>query len=145
MGAVHPSLCYKDFNVMKICTIILISMMTLALKVLDMFTLSMGTLIFESVSQVALCTAHPASPKKHLQQSRTTNAALCLWGSTDKIFNTQPKWLAEQLETERKQIWVVGVFVDKICCLLTHFTCICRRITNIIKKTLTCCLGHSWP
>ena len=91
MGAVHPSLCYKDFNVMKICTIILISMMTLALKVLDMFTLSMGTLIFESVSQVALCTAHPASPKKHLQQSGTTNAALCLWGSTGKIFNTQPK------------------------------------------------------
>ena len=49
MGAVHSSLCNKDFKFMKICTIILITMMTLALKVLAMFTLSMSTLIFESV------------------------------------------------------------------------------------------------
>ena len=39
----------KDVKFMKIYTVILIGAMTLALKVLAMFTLSMGTLIFESV------------------------------------------------------------------------------------------------
>ena len=33
MAAVHPSLCNKDFKFITICTIILISLMTLALKV----------------------------------------------------------------------------------------------------------------
>ena len=38
--AVRPSVCNKDVKFMKICTITLITMMTLALKVLAMFTLS---------------------------------------------------------------------------------------------------------
>ena len=50
MGAVHPGLSNIDFQVMKICTITLIGMTSLALKVLAMFTLSMGTMIFESVT-----------------------------------------------------------------------------------------------
>ena len=45
----HPMLCNKDVKFMKICTIILIIVMTLALKAFAMFTLSMGTLILESV------------------------------------------------------------------------------------------------
>ena len=49
MGAEHPILGNKDVKFMKICTIILIGTMTLALKVLAMFTLSMSTLTFESV------------------------------------------------------------------------------------------------
>ena len=49
MSPVHPSLGNKDFKFMKISTIILIGMMTLALKVIAMFTLGMGILILESV------------------------------------------------------------------------------------------------
>ena len=48
-GARHPRLCNRDVRFMKVCTIILIGMMTLALKVLALFTLSMGALIFESI------------------------------------------------------------------------------------------------
>ena len=48
LGEVHPRLCNKDVKFMKICTIILICMMTLALKVLAMFTFNMGALISES-------------------------------------------------------------------------------------------------
>ena len=44
MGAGQSILGNKDFNFMKMCTIILIRAMNLALKVLTMFTLSMGTL-----------------------------------------------------------------------------------------------------
>ena len=45
MGAGHSLLGNKDVKIMKNCTIILIGcMMTLALKVLAMFTLSMGPL-----------------------------------------------------------------------------------------------------
>ena len=49
MGAVHPRLGNKGLKFMKISTIILIGMMTLALKVIAMFTLIMGTLILESI------------------------------------------------------------------------------------------------
>ena len=48
MGAGHYLLGNKDVKIMKNCTIILIGCMTLALKVLAMFTLSMGTLILKS-------------------------------------------------------------------------------------------------
>ena len=47
MGPVHPERSDRDVKCIKICTIILIGMMTSALKVLAMFTLSMGTLILE--------------------------------------------------------------------------------------------------
>ena len=70
-GAVHPILCNKDVKVMKICTIILISMMTLALKVIAMFTLSMGTLILECYLQTWM------------------NASPC--GTGDRGFNTVGK------------------------------------------------------
>ena len=42
LGAVHPRLSDIDVKCIKICTIILIDMMTLALKVLAMFTLSIS-------------------------------------------------------------------------------------------------------
>ena len=41
MGAVHPVLSSMGFNFMKVCTIILILIMTLALKVLVLFTIRM--------------------------------------------------------------------------------------------------------
>ena len=44
MGAGHSVLGNKDVKIMKNFTIILIGCMTLALKVLAMFTLSMGSL-----------------------------------------------------------------------------------------------------
>ena len=54
-GVPNPSTSFEynllsniDVKLMKTCTIVLICMMTLALKVLAMFTLSMGILIFES-------------------------------------------------------------------------------------------------
>ena len=49
MGARHPSLYNKEFRVMKTCTITLIYMMALVLTALVMLTLSMGTMIFESI------------------------------------------------------------------------------------------------
>ena len=48
MGAKHPMLCHRDVKLMNVCTIMLIGMMTMALKVLARFTLGMGTLTFES-------------------------------------------------------------------------------------------------
>ena len=49
MGAGHTILGKKEAKIMKICTIIFIGTMILVLKVLAMFTLSMGTPMFESV------------------------------------------------------------------------------------------------
>ena len=49
MGAGHSILSNKDVKIIKICTIIFIGIMTLALKVLAMFTLSMGILFLKSV------------------------------------------------------------------------------------------------
>ena len=49
MGAGHSFLSNKDVKFMKICTIILVGTMTIAVKALAMFTLSMGTLTAESV------------------------------------------------------------------------------------------------
>ena len=49
MGTRHNMWGNKDVKIMKICTIILIGMMILALKVLALLTLSMGTLILERV------------------------------------------------------------------------------------------------
>ena len=49
MDAVHPGLSNIDSKVMKVCTIIIIIIRTLALMLLVSFTLSMGTLILESV------------------------------------------------------------------------------------------------
>ena len=52
LGAVLPLLCNKDVKVIKVGTIIQISMLTLALKGIGMFPSNMGTLIFESVIMV---------------------------------------------------------------------------------------------
>ena len=48
VGAGQSILSNKDVKIMKTCTIIFIGTMILALKVLVMFTLSMGTLTLES-------------------------------------------------------------------------------------------------
>ena len=53
MGTGHPMWCNKDVKLMKVCTIILIDMMISALKVLALLTLSMGTLISESVMYIS--------------------------------------------------------------------------------------------
>ena len=47
MDAVHPGLSNIDSKVMKVCTIIII-IRTLAMMLLVLFILSMGTLILES-------------------------------------------------------------------------------------------------
>ena len=49
MGAGQFILSSKDEKIMKICTILLVGTMTLVLKALAMFTLSMGVLTAESV------------------------------------------------------------------------------------------------
>ena len=49
VGARHTIWCDKDFKFMKICTIVLMIIMVLALKVLALSTLSVGALIFERV------------------------------------------------------------------------------------------------
>ena len=52
MGAGHYLLGNKDVKIMKNVTIILIGCMTIALKVLAMFTLSMGSLTLKRVTEM---------------------------------------------------------------------------------------------
>ena len=49
MGAVHLVVSGMDFKIMKICTIILFIIMTIAVKVLVLLTISLGTLFLENV------------------------------------------------------------------------------------------------
>ena len=49
MGGALPVLSCMDVKFMKVCSIILFFVMTLALKVLVLLTISMGTLFLESV------------------------------------------------------------------------------------------------
>ena len=55
MGAGHSLLGNKDVKIMKNCTIILIGCMILALKVLAMFTLSMGSLTLKCALLITYC------------------------------------------------------------------------------------------
>ena len=64
----HPRLSDIDAKCIKICTIILIGMMTLALKVLAMFTLSMGTLFLESVICSGKC--YQATLQSHMESEQ---------------------------------------------------------------------------
>ena len=59
MGAVHPIVYKIEANIIKVGTIKLISMMTLACKIIAMFTLSMGTL-------VVMCALHTKDEQKCL-------------------------------------------------------------------------------
>ena len=55
LGAGHPPLYKQDVKIIKVGTIILISMMKLACKIAAMFTVSMGTPIFKLAPFVYLC------------------------------------------------------------------------------------------
>ena len=52
MGAVHLFLYKRGGKILKIGTIILISMMTFACKMIAMFTMSMGTLVLKCVISI---------------------------------------------------------------------------------------------
>ena len=65
MGAGHSLLGNKDVKIMKNCTIILIGCMTLALKVLAMFTLSLGILILKSAVLINNFTCQIITIEKH--------------------------------------------------------------------------------
>ena len=65
MGAVHPVLSGVDFKFMKVSTIILVIIMTLALKVLVLFTISIFMLVEATVN------------KKDLSPSRMRQLAVC--------------------------------------------------------------------